>query len=95
MSGIVANGIIYPLDVVKTRVQSFPVGAPLPQWGLSHRMFPDGGLLNVWRHIARTEGYRGFWRGFWPCVLPAFPANAVGFVVYESIVKYWPWQGKP
>lgn len=89
-SGIVANGIIYPLDVVKTRIQSFPIGQPLPPYGQSHRLIPDGGMIGVWKHVGKVDGIGGYWRGFWPCVIPAFPANAVGFVVYETIIKYWP-----
>jgi hypothetical protein len=89
-SGIVANGCIYPLDVLKTRIQSFPVGVAVPVWGARHPWIPDGGMWNVSKFVWKTEGWRGFWKGVWPCLLPAFPANAVGFVIYESVVKYWP-----
>ena len=29
--------------------------------------------------LYREAGWRGFWRGFLPCVLRAFPANAAAF----------------
>lgn len=30
----------------------------------------------------------GLWAGIVPCLLPSFPANAVGFVLYELVVTY-------
>jgi hypothetical protein len=89
VSGIVACGIIYPLDVVKTRIQSLPVGEPVPPWAKPHRFLPDGGMLSVTRRVWAHDGMRGFWRGFWPCILPAFPSNAAGFFVYETVLRYW------
>jgi hypothetical protein len=32
--------------------------------------------------------FAGFFAGIVPCLLPAFPANAVGFVVYELVVAH-------
>jgi hypothetical protein len=34
-----------------------------------------------------SEGIRGFWRGFGPCLVRSFPANAVCFMVYEQTKK--------
>ncbi len=34
-----------------------------------------------------SEGVRGFWRGFGPCLVRSFPANAVCFMVYEQTKK--------
>ena len=30
----------------------------------------------------------GLWAGIVPCLLPSFPANAVGFVLYELVVTH-------
>ena len=86
VSGMVAWLFSYPMDVIKTRVQSFPLGQPRPMWAARHNWLPDGGFINVAKHIYRTEGVRGFWRGFGPCIVPSFPANALGFVAYEVAI---------
>lgn len=48
-----------------------------------------------WREAARAvgggrEGWRGYWRGFVPCLLRAFPANAVALVVFEGVMGALP-----
>lgn len=47
-----------------------------------------------WRDAAgcvwREGGWRGFWRGFGPCFLRAFPANAVALVAFEGIMRGLP-----
>lgn len=47
-----------------------------------------------WRMAARTvyreNGVRGFWRGFVPCFLRAFPANAVALVAFEGVMRALP-----
>ena len=44
-----------------------------------------------WRDAAgeiwRVGGVRGFWRGFVPCFLRAFPANAVALVAFEGVMR--------
>jgi solute carrier family 25 carnitine/acylcarnitine transporter 20/29 len=34
--------------------------------------------------LNKAEGWRGFWRGFTPCMLRACPANAACFFAYET-----------
>ena len=70
----------YPSDVVKQRIMTDSLG--------SDRRF------HRWRDAATTiyreAGWRGFWRGFTPCALRAFPANAVALVsltVYKMFVS--------
>lgn len=79
VAGLCAWAVSYPLDVVKTRVQSLPV-AEFRHGGWRHN------TMSVIRTIWRTEGMRGFWRGFGPCIVPSFPANALGFVAYELAI---------
>lgn len=68
----------YPSDVVKQRVMTDPLAA-------GERRFPR------WRDAARQVycegGARGFWRGFVPCFLRAFPANAVALVAFEGVMR--------
>ncbi|KAF2207898.1 hypothetical protein CERZMDRAFT_62390 [Cercospora zeae-maydis SCOH1-5] len=67
----------YPSDVVKQRIMTDPLG--------EGRKFPR------WRDAAaaiyRESGFRGYWRGFVPCFLRAFPANAMALVVFEGVMR--------
>ncbi|QUC23238.1 uncharacterized protein UV8b_07479 [Ustilaginoidea virens] len=75
----------YPCDVVKQRVMTDPLGGGL---GDGERRFPR------WRDAAaavwREAGWRGYWRGFLPCFLRAFPANATALLVFEGVVRALP-----
>ncbi|KAF2658630.1 mitochondrial carnitine/acylcarnitine carrier protein [Lophiostoma macrostomum CBS 122681] len=70
----------YPSDVVKQRVMTDPLGP--------ERKFPR------WRDAAkavwRENGWRGYWRGFVPCFLRAFPANAMALVAFEGVLRALP-----
>jgi solute carrier family 25 carnitine/acylcarnitine transporter 20/29 len=70
----------YPSDVVKQRIMTDPLGPK--------RRFPR------WRDAAkavyRESGFKGYWRGFVPCFLRAFPANAVALVAFEGVMRSLP-----
>nr|POF11647.1 mitochondrial substrate carrier family protein l [Quercus suber] len=68
----------YPADVVKQRIMTDPLDPAL-------RRFPRwrDAAVTVWRE----GGVRGFWRGFAPCFLRAFPANAVALVAFEGVMR--------
>jgi len=70
----------YPSDVVKQRIMTDPLGPA--------RRFPR------WRDAAkavyREAGWRGYWRGFVPCFLRAFPANAMALVAFEGVMRSLP-----
>ena len=46
---------------------------------------PDGGVINCGKHIYKTEGWQGFWRGFSACAVRAVVANSFMFATYEHI----------
>ena len=75
----------YPADVVKQRIMTDPLGGKLND-GI--RQFPR------WKDAARAiwvrDGARGFWRGFVPCFLRAFPANAMALVAFEGVMRALP-----
>lgn len=75
----------YPSDLVKQRIMTDPLGGAL---GDGVRRFPR------WRDAAaavyREAGWRGYWRGFLPCFLRAFPANAVALVAFEAVMRALP-----
>jgi solute carrier family 25 carnitine/acylcarnitine transporter 20/29 len=69
----------YPSDVVKQRIMTD---------NLESRRFRN------WREAAvavgREGGARAYWRGFLPCFLRAFPANAVALVAFEGVMRMLP-----
>ncbi|KAL7926216.1 mitochondrial carrier [Trichoderma austrokoningii] len=75
----------YPSDLVKQRIMTDPLGGGL---GDGKRRF------GRWRDAAvtvyRENGWRGYWRGFLPCFLRAFPANAMALVAFEGVMRTLP-----
>lgn len=75
----------YPTDVVKQRVMTDPLGGGL---GDGQRRYPR------WRDAAvgvyKESGWKGYWRGFLPCFLRAFPANATALLVFEGVMRTLP-----
>ena len=75
----------YPSDVVKQRIMTDPLGGRLND---GVRKFPR------WKDAAtavyRESGWRGYWRGFLPCFLRAFPANGVALVAFEGVMRALP-----
>jgi len=63
---------IYPMDVVKTRMQT------TSQYK---------SILECISSILQNEGPRAFFRGLSPCIIRSFPVNATIFFVYELIIK--------
>lgn len=76
----------YPSDVIKQRVMTDPLGDGL---GDGQRRFK--GFMGGWSQAAKTVwregGARGFWRGFVPCFLRAFPANGAALVAFEGVMR--------
>ncbi|KAK3984931.1 mitochondrial carrier domain-containing protein [Cladorrhinum sp. PSN332] len=93
LAGILTWASIFPLDVVKTRVQGqvleVHVGSRGEQEGLLGRgeaRVRVKGAWEVMRVTWREEGIRPFWRGLGICSLRAFVVNAVQWGVYEWIM---------
>ena len=72
----------YPTDVIKQRVMTTPLD------GVKNG---DRRHYVRWTAVARTiykeSGWRGFWRGFVPCFLRAFPANAMSIMTFEAVMR--------
>ena len=75
----------YPSDVIKQRIMTDPLGGALndgqpryPKW--------RSAASDIWK----TSGFMGYWRGFVPCFLRAFPANAVALVAFEGVMRALP-----
>ena len=77
LAGCLSWTIVYPIDVIKSRIQSLPLDAPAKE-----RSF-----LHIARSISRNEGFARliFSRGLAVTLLRAFPVNGTIFFVYESV----------
>ncbi|KIO20454.1 hypothetical protein M407DRAFT_220651 [Tulasnella calospora MUT 4182] len=64
-----------PMDNVKNRIMAWPLTEQRPS------------VAAVARTIYRTHGWRGFYAGFTPIILRAFPVNAAAYSVYEGIMR--------
>lgn len=67
----------YPLDVVKSKMQTDGFGA-----GQRYKTMRDC-FAQTWR----AEGARGFWKGIGPTLLRAMPVSAGTFAVVEATMR--------
>ncbi|CAO3679630.1 unnamed protein product [Umbelopsis ramanniana] len=67
----------FPTDVVKNRYMTQPDVNP-PR-------FPT--VRSVAKFVYQTEGLKGFYRGFLPSFLRAFPTNASAVLAFETVMK--------
>lgn len=76
IAGIVTWASVFPLDVIKTRVQT----QPIQEWR-SHL-----GAISIAKKAIRQEGASVLFKGFTICCSRAFLVNAVQWMVYEYIM---------
>ena len=69
LAGVVNWSIALPFDVIKTRIQQSQSSTE---------------TLALTRSLIRNEGIRGLYRGLFPVLLRAFPANAACFYGMEE-----------
>lgn len=43
--------------------------------------------MEMARHVAKTEGLSGFFRGFWPVMATELPMGAISWATYEFVKK--------
>ncbi|KAG9190390.1 hypothetical protein G6011_08478 [Alternaria panax] len=92
LAGVITWASIFPLDVIKTRLQtqilhppvrdgeqSVLLGAEVPRTRLSS--------VEIAKQAYRTEGAGVFFRGLGICSIRAFVVNAVQWAVYEWMMK--------
>lgn len=72
MAGALSWAVIFPLDAVKTLIQSGDGSM---------------GILQAARQLRATRGWRGMFSGFQVCMVRGFIVNAVTFWGYESCVS--------
>mmetsp|Transcript_10597 Transcript_10597/g.31266 ORF Transcript_10597/g.31266 Transcript_10597/m.31266 type:complete len:239 (+) Transcript_10597:1501-2217(+) len=74
ISGSFTWAIIYPVDVIKSRIQTAPLDCEAPS---------KISMLGVGRDIVRENGWRYMFRGLGVTLARAFPVNGIIFPVYE------------
>ncbi|KAI0148717.1 carrier protein YMC2 [Xylariaceae sp. FL1272] len=75
----------YPSDVVKQRIMTDPMGGKLNDGTPKFRNWREAATA-----VYRESGAKGYWRGFVPCFLRAFPANAMALVAFEGVMRALP-----
>ncbi len=72
--------VVFPIDTIKSRIQTDTVGR-----------YERGakGILQVLREASRQPAglVRGLYKGFAPCLLRSFPANAACLCAYELTLR--------
>lgn len=86
LAGIAGWMCSYPQDFIKSQIQSEPYNLKTP-WK-KHPILLDGGFFDCLQNTVKNHGYKALWRGFPTCLLRAWPANAAGFIAYETTLKW-------
>ncbi|XP_006170309.1 calcium-binding mitochondrial carrier protein SCaMC-3 isoform X2 [Tupaia chinensis] len=76
LAGATAQTVIYPMEVLKTRLTLRRTGQ-------------YKGLLDCARRILEREGPRAFYRGYLPNVLGIIPYAGIDLAVYETLKNRW------
>lgn len=89
IAGIVTWASVFPLDVIKTRLQAQTIGDS-SSWLEGQSLLPASnrktlGSLQLAKEVYRTEGLKVFYRGLGVCSLRAFIVNAVQVSTYYLI----------
>ncbi|RCK55698.1 Carrier protein YMC1, mitochondrial [Candida viswanathii] len=76
MSGYSLWIAIYPVDVIKSKLQTD---------GIKNGQYKNS--LDVAKSVLRTQGIKGLYKGFLPTILRAAPANGATFAVFEITMR--------
>lgn len=74
VAGVVGVSATFPIDIVKTQLQG---------------QTRSTGALHVFRHILRTDGVRGLYRGLPPTLVGVLPEKAIKLAVNEQLREYF------
>lgn len=75
ISGSLTWALCYPVDVIKTRIQTSPLDTS------SHQ--PSRKMIHVARRLYASVGIKGMFRGLGVTLVRAFPVNGIIFPMYE------------
>jgi solute carrier family 25 (mitochondrial carnitine/acylcarnitine transporter), member 20/29 len=77
LAGSLAWAVVYPMDVIKSRIQCLPLDTPTGSMRIH----------SVAQSIWRSGGWNALYRGVGITVLRAFPVNGIIFPVYEFCLQ--------
>ncbi|PON71248.1 Mitochondrial carrier protein [Parasponia andersonii] len=77
ISGALGATCVYPLQVIRTRMQAQQ----------SNTADAYKGMSDVFWRTLQHEGYRGFYKGLFPNLLKVVPAASITYLVYEAMKK--------
>ncbi|KAL3696462.1 hypothetical protein R1sor_010538 [Riccia sorocarpa] len=77
VSGALGATCVYPLQLVRTRMQAQSPRSPVQYTG----------MLDVFKKTFKMEGLKGFYKGLFPNLLKVVPAASITYVVYEEMKK--------
>ncbi|GAA5990783.1 hypothetical protein JCM10908_000013 [Rhodotorula pacifica] len=92
LAGIVGWGCTFPIDVIKTKIQSVPP-PPLSPSSLPSSAaavtapHPYANIRSTISATLRESGWRGFVAGLGPTLVRSVPVNMVTFAVFELVVS--------
>jgi Mitochondrial carrier protein len=78
VSGSFTWVMIYPVDVIKTQIQTSPINTPTAELRVGY----------VARNLVQQHGWRVLFRGLGVTLLRAFPVNGIIFPVYEFTLSH-------
>ena len=84
IAGLLSYSVAYPQDIIKTRLQTDSGEVRKYQ---NHKWIKDGGIINCVKDVLKTQGIRGFTKGYSACIIKAMIAEASTFYVYENTKK--------
>eukprot|EP00913_Durusdinium_trenchii_P013222 g12411.t1 len=76
VAGCVSQLVVYPLDVIKTRLAAAPAGA--------YNGIFDCIQVTVWK-----EGIQALYKGLWPALLAIIPASGIDLAVYHTLKVHY------
>ncbi|CAB4280384.1 unnamed protein product [Prunus armeniaca] len=77
ISGALGATCVYPLQVIRTRLQA----------QRSNTATAYKGMSDVFWRTLQNEGYTGFYKGLFPNLLKVVPAASITYMVYEAMKK--------
>ncbi|XP_021769071.1 mitochondrial substrate carrier family protein B-like isoform X1 [Chenopodium quinoa] len=80
ISGVASSTAIFPIDLVRRRMQ-------LEGAGGRARVY-NTGIFGTFKHIIRTEGLKGLYRGILPEFYKVVPSVGIVFMTYETMKKF-------
>ncbi|CAG7977029.1 unnamed protein product [Penicillium nalgiovense] len=90
IAGVVTWGSVFPLDMIKTRLQAQTIADYSPRATESQSLLRSRQTLSsfqIAKDTYRAEGIKAFYRGLGVCSVRAFIVNAVQWAAYEWLMK--------